>query len=325
MKQLHYALALLLLTLLLLTACTPPPLQAPPLQAEQTIERGNAALLEGDLLSAENHYRAALTFQPLPAEASLARNSVVYNNLGNAFYRQARWQDTQDAYEQALTSANRPQQAIHHYNLGNVFMQRLQLEAQLEKQLNQPLTTSPDTPSTTTPDDVSPEQLTAAALAHYQDALRRNPNDEDAKYNLELVLQQNEQQNEQQNQQQNQPEEQQEQDEQQDDQDQQGDNDNQDDQDNQDEQDEQQDDQDQDDQDNEGQPEEDDQDNQQDNQDEGQPEPPDPGDQQQATAPPPLTQAQAIQLLEAAAQQSDTLQEYLQRMMTPLPPPEQDW
>lgn len=286
--------------LLLLVGCTPPPLQA-----ERAVEQGNGALLEGDLVSAERHYREALTYQPLPPESSRARNSVVYNNLGNAFYRQALWQDAQNAYEQALPTADTRQQAIHHYNLGNVFVQRVRMEAQSVQQLNQPQAAQ---------DDVSAEQLaqwSEAAIAHYQDALRRNPDDEDAKYNLELALQQNAQQNQQQEDQQEDQQDQEEQDDNEDD--------------NEDEtEDEQQEQQD------EGQDEQEgEQDNEQDDegeQDEGQPEPPEPGDdEEQPAAPPPLTQAQALQLLEAAAQQSDTLQEYLQRTMAPLPPPEQDW
>ena len=84
MKGLPFVFVLLLGALLLLTACT-----SPPLQAERAVEQGNEALLEGDLVSAERHYREALTFEPLPPTAVNARNSVVYNNLGNAFYRQA--------------------------------------------------------------------------------------------------------------------------------------------------------------------------------------------------------------------------------------------
>jgi hypothetical protein len=286
--------AFVVLTLFLLAGCTPPPIHA-----ERAVERGNAAYLQGDLVSAESHYREALGYEPLPPEAVQARNSVVYNNLGNAFYRQALWQDAQNTYEQALTTADRQQQAIHHYNLGNVFMQRVRMEAQSLQQLNQPQAA---------PDDVSTEQLaqwSEAAIANYQDALRRNPDDEDTKYNLELALQQNAQQNQQQNQQEEQQDDQQEQEEQDENE---GDNEGE----NEDEQQEQ--DEQENDQDDEG------------DQDEGQPEPPEPGDdQEQPAAPPPLTQAQALQLLEAAAQQSDTLQEYLQRTMAPLPPPEQDW
>ena len=282
-----------LLTLFLLTGCTPPPLQA-----ERAVERGNEALLEGDLISAERHYREALSYEPLPPAAVSARNSVVHNNLGNAFYRQALWQDAQSAYEQALTTADRQQQAIHHYNLGNVFMQQVRSQAQSVQQLNRPQTASQE-------EDVSPEQLTAAAIANYQDALRRNPDDEDAKYNLELALQQNQQQNQQDDQQDDNQQQQDQQDEQEDE--------NEDG--NEGEQDEQQEQQD------EGQDEQEDEGEQ----DDGQPEPPEPGDDEQPTAPPPLTQAQALQLLEAAAQQSDTLQEYLQRTTAPLPPPEQDW
>ena len=293
-----------LLTLFLLMGCTPPPLQA-----ERAVERGNEALLEGDLISAERHYREALTFEPLPPTAANARNSVVHNNLGNAFYRQALWQDAQSAYEQALTTADRQQQAIHHYNLGNVFMQQVRSQAQSVQQLNQPQNaqTTPQDPQ----DEVSPEQLTAAAIANYQDALRRNPDDEDAKYNLELALQQNAQQNQQQNQQQDDQEEQQEEQQDENEGDNEGDN-----------EDEQEDEQEEQDEQEDGEQDEE----QESEQDEGQPEPPEPGDdEEQPAAPPPLTQAQALQLLEAAAEQSDTLQEYLQRMMAPLPPPEQDW
>ena len=146
------------------------------------------------------------------------------------------------------------------------------------------------------------------AAEAYKEVLRLNPDDEDAQRNLELALRHMQQEPEQQEQQQQGQQEQQEEQQQQGEQEQQqaGDQEEDQEQDSQDGQDEQE------------QPEAE-QDGEQEEQDGQQQPQPGPGGQQ----PPPLTEEQARQLLEAVGSDAQTLQ---QRQQAPSgPPPEPDW
>ena len=149
------------------------------------------------------------------------------------------------------------------------------------------------------------------AAEAYREVLRLSPDDADAKHNLELALRQMHQEQEQQEQQQQGQQEQQEEQQQQGGQEQQQSGEQeQEEQDSQDGQDEQE------------QPEAE-QDGEQEQQEDGQQQPqPGPGGQQ----PPPLTEEQARQLLEAVGSDAETLQAHLQRQQAPSgPPPEPDW
>jgi len=95
---------------------------------------------------------------------------VVAYNLGNAHYNLGELQAAQEAYMQSLRPAKPEELAGSLYNLGNAYFQA---------------------------------QKYPEAIFAYIEALKRNPNDEDAKYNLELarrILKQAQQNQEQQNQ-----------------------------------------------------------------------------------------------------------------------------
>ncbi|MCA9988913.1 MAG: tetratricopeptide repeat protein [Anaerolineales bacterium] len=227
---------------------------------------------DGNEAFANQDYVAALDSyqQALVEDETLAEP---YYNAANTLYRQELYPDAQAQMEQALAYAQGNLAEEGYYNVGNSFYNQQQLEAAIEA---------------------------------YKEALRLNPNDIDAKHNLELALQQ--QQQEQQQQDQNQEQQDQNQDQQDQNQDQQDQNQDQQDQ-NQEQQDQNQEQQDQ------------KQDQQQDDQQE-QNQQPQPGQGQ----PQRLTPEQAQQLLAAIAQETDTLQERLQEMfVVPLPPPAEDW
>ena len=195
-----------------------------------------------------------------------------FYNSGNSQYRQESYDDALSSYDQAQLNAGEGLTGSIHFNRGNVHFNR--------------------------------EAYGEAAEA-YKEVLRLNPDNEDAKRNLELALrhmqQEQEQQEQQQQGQQEQQEEQQQQGETKGEQEQE--------QDSQDGQDEQE------------QPEAE-QDGEQEEQDgQQQPQPGPDGVQ-----PPPLTEEQARQLLEAVGSDAQTLQEHLQRQQAPSgPPPEPDW
>lgn len=253
-------------------------------------------------------FEAALIAYQQAAEDSPELAEPHYN-AANAHYRMEDYEQALQRIEAALVSEENIDQLDQHsfYNLGNTFFQGQQFETSVEA---------------------------------YKEALRLNPDDLEAKQNLELALrqmqqQQQEQQQEQQQDQQDQEEQQQDEqqqseeqrDEQQDQQneqqqdqqgeqqqdqqeDQQQDHQNQQ-QDQQDQQQEQQDQQ-QDQQNRDGQPQED---QKQDSQADGQP--------QQVEG---LTEEQARQLFEAAAQDTESLEEFLQQIhVFPVAPPAEDW
>ena len=259
--------------------------------AEKLNADGNDRFAREAYLEALAAYQSAQIESPELAEP--------YYNAANALYRQGAYPEALEQMEQALRFASEQTIAENgFFNLGNV---TYNLESWEE------------------------------AINAYTEALLLNPDDQDAKYNLELALQQmQQQQQEQQQDQQEQSEENQDQEnEQQQDQSQSG-------------QDQQEQDQSQDQGENQadegpeenqqqdGSESQDGQEQQDQNQGNGQGQPEEgEGQEQPSQMPPPgqrMTAEQARQLLAAIAQDSDTLQERLgQIFVVPPLPPVQDW
>ncbi len=223
--------------------------------AEKLNNEGNEAFANQDYEGAMMAYHQAQEEAPELAEP--------HYNAANTHYRQADYEQAQQEIEQALVSeeGQGPLDQNSYYNLGNVFFQTEQYETAIEA---------------------------------YKEALRLDPDDLQAKQNLELALRQlQHQQQEQQQQDRDQ------QDHDQENQDQQGQGQDQDQQDpdrNQDQQNQAQ-------------------DQQQDAQAGGQP--------QEIRG---LTEEQARQLLEAAAKGTESLEEFLQQFLVfPGAPPVEDW
>ncbi len=251
--------------------------------AEKLNKEGNEAFAEEIYLDALAAYEAALIESPELAEP--------YYNAANTLYREGAFSEATMLMQEALKYADADSlQQSGFYNTGNSSFNLQEWEA---------------------------------AIAAYTEALLRNPDDQDAKYNLELALQQLQQQ--QQEQQQEENEEQQEeqsqdeesQEDEQQDQSQSG----------QDQQDQDQEDQEQqpDDQSSEGD------ENQEQNSDDGQSQDEEGSDEQESPSQMPqpgqrMTAEQAQQLLAAIAQDTETLQERLgQIFIAPPIPPVQDW
>jgi tetratricopeptide (TPR) repeat protein len=290
MKKLLYLIPILILAVVALAGCGS--------SAESLNNKGNEAFVEQD-------YEGALTAY-LQAEEDAPEVAEPHYNAANAHYRLEDYEQAQLKIEEALVGEERQENLDQnsYYNLGNVFFKGEQYEAATEA---------------------------------YKEALRLNPDDVQAKQNLELALRQLQQQQQEQ-QQQDQQQDQQNQDQQnqdQQDQDQQQDQQNQDQQDqdqqnqdqqNQDQQDQQnQDQQDQQDQQNQDQQNQDQQDQQnqdqqnQDQQQEGQAD----GQPQEIIG---LSEEQARQMFEAAAEGTESLEEFLQQIMVfPAAPPAEDW
>lgn len=127
--------------------------------------------------------------------ASAAR----YNNQGNQAFEEGQFEQALDSYTEAQRED--PDLAEPYYNAGNAFHRTGNLEA-AAAQLQQSLRLAADS--------LAPQayynlgntffmgQAVAEAIEAYKEALRRDPDDLDAKHNLELALQLQQQQQQQQ-------------------------------------------------------------------------------------------------------------------------------
>ena len=278
----------------IMAACSP--------SAEKLINQGNEAFAKEEYLVALHEYQSAQVESPELAEP--------YYNAANALYREGAYTEALEQMQLALQNLDNETLAENSiYNLGNTFYKTQELDQAIESYIN---------------------------------ALLLDPDDQDAKYNLELALQQQQQQEQQQEQeQQDQENQDQEQDqsessehqdeEQQNEEDQSQNSGN---------QDQEQPEQDQENESEQGSEEQspenedqhkEEQQNQGQNNDSGQPqESQEQSDQQgqpgELPADQRMTEEQARQLLEALAQDMDTLQERLgQILRVQIPPPLQDW
>ncbi len=159
---------LLLIAVLVLAACSP--------KANKLVAEGNDDYAQAEYLTALEAYQNAAIENPELAEP--------YYNAANALYRAGDYDAALEQLQQALVYANAEQLAqAGYYNLGNALYNKQELET---------------------------------AVNAYRQALLLNPDDADAKYNLELALQMQQQQQEQQQQEQEEQEQEQQDQEQQD-------------------------------------------------------------------------------------------------------------
>lgn len=123
---------------------------------------------------------------------------------GNRLYRQGRYEEAVEAYQRALRDGN--DSPMLHYNLGTALLRlgrRQEAEEHLRTALN---TVDPEERARAlynlgnrfleagidAPDPRARDQMLDAAAEAYRDALRLDPDDLDAKWNLELTLRERE-------------------------------------------------------------------------------------------------------------------------------------
>lgn len=138
------------------------------------------AFEKGDYTASESQYRKEW-------EKKKDRDALNFN-LGAAVYKNEKYDEAENLFQRALSSSNLQMQQKAYYNLGNT---QYRLGQQTEKD-----------------DHQKTIELWQQAVQSYESALKLNPKDEDAKFNLEFVKkklqQQQQQQQNQKNQQQNQ-------------------------------------------------------------------------------------------------------------------------
>ena len=251
------------------------------LAALMEYEREDPATTVANKAFENEEYEEALNEYEKVSEDYPNRPEPDYNSA-NALYRLEDYEQAEEELDRALGEVSNVEDEIladsiaasTQFNLGNVLFQKEEYEEAIEA---------------------------------YKQVLRDNPDDEEAKHNLELALRQQQQQQEEQQQQQQQEEQQQGQG------DQPGPPDQPDD-----EGDEEQEGPDGD---REGVGEDPEGEQRGDGSEQESPLPERPGSTEQQQ----MTPAQALQFLEAVGQNTDTLQSYLQRQFAPTSPPERDW
>jgi Ca-activated chloride channel family protein len=123
----------------------------------QAVQQGNAFYQNGKYTEAAEQYGSASQMLPGAAE--------IHFNQGNAAYKQQEYGKAHEHYTQALQTTDRTLEGKVKYNLGNVeYRQALQ-------NLQQPQTAMPHLRS---------------AMTYYRDSLDVDPQQQQARYNLEL-------------------------------------------------------------------------------------------------------------------------------------------
>lgn len=118
-------------------------------QPAKEVREGNKLYQQQKYKEAAAAYQKALQKQPSYIPGLF--------NMGNAQYKQKQYEASRKIYEgTAKTAPDKQQQGAAHYNIGNSYME---------------------------------EQKYQEAVKAYKDALRKNPQDEQAKYNLSYALQ----------------------------------------------------------------------------------------------------------------------------------------
>lgn len=134
------------------------PLQGQAASPYKAVQRGNDLYAAGEFDAAGQHYASASEAFPEAAE--------IYFNQGNVLYKQRKFLQALAHYTNALQSVNGVLESRVKYNLGNVEYRRALI-------------------AMSTPQDSM--LLLRSAITYYRDSLAVDPQQHNARYNLELA------------------------------------------------------------------------------------------------------------------------------------------
>jgi len=132
---------------------------------------GNEAYARQEYSKAAGEYIKAQDLEPLAAELD--------HNLGSALYREEKHEEAMENFQRATRADDPILAAWSYYNLGNTRYRAAKRD--FEAAIG----------SGAQSDEGDPTQIYVAKLENcikdYEESLKRNPEDEDAKYNLEVI------------------------------------------------------------------------------------------------------------------------------------------
>ena len=145
------------------------------IESKLKLNEGNQAYKNGDFNKSSSNYEKSLSEDE--------KNLAAFYNSGNAFYMSGDFQSARESFNSFISKTNNiDDKSKAHYNIGNSFLTEYAKEAKEKGQA----------PSS---------DILKNAINEYQQSLRYNPSDKDARYNLSYAMKllQNQEKKEQEN------------------------------------------------------------------------------------------------------------------------------
>lgn len=149
------------------------------IESKLKLNEGNQAYKNGDFNKSSSNYEKSLSEDE--------KNLAAFYNSGNAFYMSGDFESARESFKSFISKTNNiDDKSKAHYNIGNSFLTEYAKEAKEKGQA----------PSS---------DILKNAINEYQQSLRYNPSDKDARYNLSYAMKllQNQEKKEQENKDQN--------------------------------------------------------------------------------------------------------------------------
>ena len=143
----------------------------------EKVEKGNEAFRNQKWDEALKIYSDALVDGP--------DSELLQANMGKVLYKQGRFGEARQSFEKLLSSPDRRLRARAHYDLGNALYRLATGTEGSGSSFPSSSPSSPSSPSAAAPPD--PTKLLQSSLESYIEGLKLDPEDEDAKYNVEYI------------------------------------------------------------------------------------------------------------------------------------------
>ena len=132
------------------------------IESKLKLNEGNQAYKNGDFNKSSSNYEKSLSEDE--------KNLAAFYNSGNAFYMSGDFQSARESFNSFISKTNNIEdKSKAHYNIGNSFLTEYAKEAKEKGKA----------PSS---------EILNNAIKEYQQSLRYNPNDNDARYNLSYAM-----------------------------------------------------------------------------------------------------------------------------------------